>query len=90
MNKAFMEEYYEMKYIDDDFLYEVMEDNLKISKVTDAIAELQTDFEDKLKKQNTKLFNQFDQLMDLYEKKEGLILKMMYLLGAEDREKMLV
>lgn len=81
--KSFFERYYENPYA------EAVKDLGTYHETQKKRQKIEGVFEVKLKDAGEKVWQLFEQYMDAWTDEQEVLLKAMYLLGAEDREKML-
>lgn len=88
MNRIFMEEYYNLKYADT-FLAQAMEENEGCRKLYGEIMELDGRIEAAMRSMGEEYLMLHRKLFAAKGEFNELILRLAYLQGAEDRERML-
>lgn len=88
MNRAFMEEYYDLKYIDT-FLPLALETYENCKKLYKEIMQMEGRAETAMRNMGEEYLSLYRKLFVARGELEELLMRLAYLQGAEDREKML-
>lgn len=88
MNRAFMEEYYDLKY-PDTFMPEAIEKYECYKNLYDEVMELEGQAEAAMREMGEEYLKLHGRLFVTKGKLDELIMRLAYLQGAEDRDKML-
>lgn len=88
MNKTFMEEYYDLKYADT-FLASILEENEECRRQYETIMELEGRIEAAMQSMGGEYLMVHGKLFAAKSEFDERIMRLAYLQGAEDREKML-
>ena len=88
MNKQFMQEYYEGMY--EDIAGEVVKDNREHQNLMEKYLSRCKIFDKKLADLDKILYDEYEELQNLFDNMNRIVYKELYIKGAEDREKMLM
>lgn len=88
MNSSFMEEYYYLKY-KDTFIMQAIEDNAECRELYAQIMQMEGMVEKAMRKIGAEYLQLHSDLFAAKGKMDELMMRLAYLKGAEDREKML-
>ncbi len=88
MNMSFMEEYYNLKY-KDTFMLQAVENHEEGRELYQKIMQMEGRVEDAMRSMGKEYLQLHSDLFAAKGKLDDLIVRLAYLKGAEDREKML-
>lgn len=88
MNIAFMEEYYDLKY-EDTFMLQAIAAHTECQELYEKIMRLEGMIEEAMRNMGKEYLQLHNSLFIEKGKMDELIIRLAYLKGAEDREKML-
>lgn len=88
MDRVFMEEYYDLKYRDG-FMLNALELDRQCKDLQDTIMELEGQAEAAMRKEGEECLLLHGKLFAAKGELDDLVMRLAYLQGAEDREKML-
>ena len=88
MNKEFMEEYYDLKY-PDTFIEAALEQDEDFKSMNQEVDLLKGEVEDFMRMQGKEALHICEKLFETKAQSDELLVRLAYLQGAADREKML-
>ena len=88
MNKEFMEEYYDLKY-PDTFIETALEQDEDFKNMNQEVDQLKGKVEDIMRAQGKEALHLCEKLFEAEAQSDELLVRLAYLQGAADREKML-
>ncbi len=88
MNKEFMEDYYDLKY-EGTFMLHAVKEHEECTELYNEIMRMEGDVENAMRRMGEEYLKLHSNLFTTKGKLDDLIVRLAYLKGAEDREKML-
>lgn len=88
MDMAFMEEYYNLRY-EDTFMLQAIESNAECRELYQGIMQMEGRMEKAMRQIGNESLQLHNDLFTARGRMDELIIRLAYLKGAEDREKML-